>query len=171
MCPTDCAAIWCMREAMKACRPPDKRPPLKPPDGHQGGEAEITQTKPRPITITSSPVGSYLERPGCVARLAAPGTKLPRATYLGCPITLPMAPRPTYDLTKRMCQRAGPAGRVGWPPSPPARPVSALLPPQPCGGRARRDAPRPSQLRRASRKLPTSSAREAREPGRLPRAD
>ena len=43
--------------------------------------------------------------------------KVPRATYLGSPITLPMAPRPAHDLTKHMCQRAGPAGRVGGRPA------------------------------------------------------
>ena len=56
-----------------------------------------------------------------------------------------------------------------WPPSPPVRPLSALLPPQPYGGRGRRDAPRPSLPRRTSRKLPTRSAHGERKPGRLPR--
>ena len=44
------------------------------------------------------------------------------------------------------------------------------MPPQPCGGRARRGAPRPSQLRCTSRKLTTRSARGERKPGRLARA-
>ena len=83
-----------------------------------------------------------------------------------------MAPKPANELTEHLCQSSkGWVSRPrGWPPSPPARPLRALVPPQPYGGRARRGAPRPSQLRCTSRKLTTRSARRERKPGRLARA-
>ncbi len=95
--------------------------------------------------------------------------KLSRATYLGSPTTLPMAPKPAHDLTKHMCQRAGPAGRVDGRPARlcgRSRPSCRHSRMEAVGGATRLG---PSEPRRASRKLPTRSAHGERKPGRLPR--
>ena len=108
---------------------------------------------------------------GPVAHIAGRKAKVPRATYLGCPTALPMAPTPANDLTEHICQRAGPAARVDG--------HSARLRGR-SGPSCRHsrmeavgDATRlgPSEPRRASRKLPTRSAHGERKPGRPPRED
>ena len=66
--------------------------------------------QPQTIADATGSPGRLSSRP--VVHIAHPDPKVPRATYLGCPTSLPMAPKPAHDLTKHMCQRAGPAGRV-----------------------------------------------------------
>ena len=136
------------------------------PERVRGRAADVTFRLLRPPNTFSR-----MSPNGRVARTAAPDPKVPRATSLGCPTTLPMAPKPAHDLTKHMCQRAGPAGRVG------GRQARLRGRSRPSCRDSREEALgdatrlRPSEPRRASRKLPTRSARRERKPGRLARED